>query len=538
MTVRARITLLIGSVSFFIILLGADGVYSLNQTVQGLRTVYLDRVVPLRDLKDISDAYAVSIVDAAHKVRNGNITSQEGLREITNARTLIQSKWTAYLSTFLVDEEQAVIRTIRPLMDASWSDIDTLERIIRNGQTEALDRFVRDTLYQVIDPISNGISQLISVQVDVAGNEYRTSSSRYDTSMIIFGLILALSLLVSSAQAYSLVRFLRLNLGAEPKDLRESAEKIASGDLRPSNSHASPMGVLAEVEVMRSSLNGLVGDITIGSEQIEAATLQLATSAQQVMAGSSQQSNVASSMAASMEELSVSISQIAENAKVAEGVALSVKDNGLVAFSMVESLVQEIKNTSAHIAKGSDDVENLASQSHKINSIVEVIRGIAEQTNLLALNAAIEAARAGEQGRGFAVVADEVRNLAARTAQSTSEIVELVAVINESVDKAKASMRSGCSGIESGNSLVEKTGNAMRLINAAVVDNLDAVAAIAHSLEEQRIAVDDVARNVEVVAHIVEENSEAQAGISESADSLRMLTDDLRRLTRKFTLHS
>jgi len=298
------------------------------------------------------------------------------------------------------------------------------------------------------------------------------------------------------------------------------------------------MGVLAEVEVMRSSLNGLVGDITIGSEQIEAATLQLATSAQQVMAGSSQQSNVASSMAASMEELSVSISQIAENAKVAEGVALSVKDNGLVAFSMVESLVQELKNTSAHIAKGSDDVENLASQSHKINSIVEVIRGIAEQTNLLALNAAIEAARAGEQGRGFAVVADEVRNLAARTAQSTSEIVELVAVINESVDKAKASIRSGCSGIESGNSLVEKTGNAMRLINAAVVDNLDAVAAIAHSLEEQRIAVDDVARNVEVVAHIVEENSEAQAGISESADSLRMLTDDLRRLTRKFTLHS
>ena len=247
---------------------------------------------------------------------------------------------------------------------------------------------------------------------------------------------------------------------------------------------------------MRSSLNGLGGDITIGSEQIEAATLQLATSAQQVMAGSSQQSSVASSMAASMEELSVSISQIAENARVAEGVALSVKDNGLVAFNMVESLVQEIKNTSAHIAKGSDDVENLASQSHKINSIVEVIRGIAEQTNLLALNAPIEAVRAGEQGRGFAVVADEVRNLAARTAQSTSEIVDLVAVINESVDRAKASMRSGWSGIESGNSLVEKTGEAMRQINAAVIDNLEAVAAIADSLGEQRIAVDDVARNV------------------------------------------
>ena len=280
MTVKARITLLIGSVLFFTIMLGVGGMFYLNQTVQGLRTVYLDRVVPLRDLKDISDAYAVSIVDAAHKVRNGNITNQEGLSEIARARTLIETKWTAYLATVLVQEEQTVIRTIRPLMDDSWSDIDALERIIRNGQTEELDRFVRDTLYQVIDPISNGISQLISVQVDVAGNEYQTSSSRYDTGVLVFGLILALSLLVSSAQAYSFVRFLRLNLGAEPSDLRESAEKIAAGDLRPSNSRTAPMGVLAEVEVMRSSLNGLVGDITIGSEQIEAATLQLATSAQ------------------------------------------------------------------------------------------------------------------------------------------------------------------------------------------------------------------------------------------------------------------
>jgi hypothetical protein len=128
-------------------MLGADGMYNLNQTVQGLRTVYLDRVIPLRELKDISDAYAVSIVDAAHKFRNGNITNQEGVSEIARAWTLIQSKWTAYLSTFLVAEEQAVIRTIRPLMDASWSEIETLERIIRNNQTEALDIFVRDDLY-------------------------------------------------------------------------------------------------------------------------------------------------------------------------------------------------------------------------------------------------------------------------------------------------------------------------------------------------------------------------------------------------------
>lgn len=186
MTVKSRITLLIGSVLFFTIMLGVGGMFYLNQTVQGLRTVYLDRVIPLRDLKDISDAYAVSIVDAAHKVRNGNITNQEGLSEIAKARTLIQTKWSDYLSTFLVEDEQAVIRTIRPLMDSSWPEIEALERIIRNNQTDTLDRFVRENLYQVIDPISNGISQLISIQVDVAGSEYETSSSRYETGVFYF----------------------------------------------------------------------------------------------------------------------------------------------------------------------------------------------------------------------------------------------------------------------------------------------------------------------------------------------------------------
>ncbi|SIQ34870.1 methyl-accepting chemotaxis protein [Aquipseudomonas alcaligenes] len=536
MSVRTRIILLVGTVLLSMIMLGVGGLYYLNQTVNGLKTVYLDRVIPLRDLKDISDAYAVSIVDATHKARNGNISYDEALDKIASARKLIETKWAGYLSTVLVEDEQSVIRVVNPLMNNSWSEIDALEGILKNNSSAELDVFVKDNLYQVIDPITDRVSDLISVQTKVAELEYEAGLSRYESGFYIFSSILLVALVLSSVQSYSFAKFLHVNLGAEPGELRSCAEKISSGDLRAFDFLKKPRGVLAEVETMRSNLNGLVGDITLGSEQIEAATIQLATSAEQVLAGSTQQSGVASSMAAAMEELSVSISHIADNAKTAEGVALQVRENGLAATSIVENLIVEIKKTSDHVVKGAEDIDHLASQSHRINSIVEVIRGIAEQTNLLALNAAIEAARAGEQGRGFAVVADEVRNLAARTSQSTSEIVSLVDAINEGIEKAKNSMSSGCSGIDSGLSLVEKAGETMRQINSAVVENLNAVAAIAHSLEEQRAAGDDVARNVEVVAQIVEENSEAQAGIAGSASSLKLLADEMYKMTNKFKI--
>ena len=536
MTVRARLFLLVGTVLLSMIMLGAGGLYYLKQTVYGLKTVYLDRVVPLRDLKIISDAYAVSIVDATHKARNGNIERQQALDEIVKARYLIEKTWSAYLSTVLVPEEEEIIKVVDPLMQDSRSEVDRLERILSSGQSDELDSFVKDSLYQSIDPVTGELAKLIDVQINVARLEYEEGISRYEAGFLVFSIILLFALFASLYQSYSFVRFLRLNLGAEPKDLRSWAGKIASGDLRTFALPVKLRGVLADVEVMRSNLNHLVSDIVSGSEQIEAATIQLAASAEQVVAGSTQQSGVASSMAAAMEQLSVSISHIAENAKTAEGVAISVKENGVAAYSMVEMLISEIKRTSDYVMRSSEDIDHLASQSHKINSIVEVIRGIAEQTNLLALNAAIEAARAGEQGRGFAVVADEVRNLAARTAQSTSEIVGLVDAINDGVGRAKNSMNSGCSVIDSGLALVEQAGAAMRKINSAVVDNLDAVAAISCSLDEQRVAGDDVARNVEVVAQIVEENSEAQAGIASSAASLKLLADEMYKLTNKFKL--
>ncbi len=536
MMMRTRIIVLIISLIGISALLGGTGLYALNETVGSLRTVYLDRVVPLKDLKEISDAYAVSIVDASHKAKNGNFSYFQAAQEVRKARVLIDKNWAAYLATYLVPQEQELVERLTPLMNAAGPELDRLERILGENDKDELQRFIEAELYSTIDPISELISSLTGVQLKVAEQEYNSGIEHYGSSVVFVSFIMLVCLLIAAVQSFLLIKYLNRNLGAEPSELRSAAIKIARGDLRASDYARAPRGVLSEIEVMRTNLFKLVSDVISGSEQIEAATLQLATSADQVTAGAAQQSGVAASMAAAMEEFSVSISHIADNAKTAEGVALTVKENGLTAYAVVQSLISEIQSISVHVVKSSEDIDHLASQSHRINSIVEVIRGIAEQTNLLALNAAIEAARAGEQGRGFAVVADEVRNLAARTSQSTSEIVSLVEAINAGIEQAKASMVNGCSRIDVGMELVQKAGSTMNVINTAVVGNLNAVTAIALALNEQRLAGDDVARNVEVVAQIVEENTAAQSGIAQSAQALKLLGDEMHVLTRKFSI--
>lgn len=536
MTVTQRILTMVFAFLVLVGILVFSGNKFLGETVSGLKTVYEDRVVPLRDLKKVSDAYAVNIVDAAHKARNGNYTFQQSLDEVTTARTLIRSTWDAYMSTALTPDESRLSSGVRSLMEGAERDMDDLERILRSQDAPGLDRFVKEVLYARIDPITAEVSKLMDLQLDVAKVEYEQAAARYETSNMVYLLMALIAAAVSVVQAILLIRYFQQNLGAEPEELRRYAKKIAGGDLRPVDYGRKPVGALAEIESMRSSLNALVGEMTTSSEQIEVATQQLAASAEQVTASSNEQTGVASCMSAAMEELSVSIAHIADNASTAQEVAKSVQASGDLAYGHVQELVREIQRVAEVVSSSSEDVDRLAAQSQRINAIVGVIRGIADQTNLLALNAAIEAARAGDAGRGFAVVADEVRGLAARTAQSTTEIVSLVEAINSGIEQAKTGMSQGCSSIEEGLRIVAKAGESMQSISASVEDNLDAVSAIADSLREQRLAGDDVARNVEVVARIVDENTQAQAGISDSAYSLRSLSDSMFRLSQRFAL--
>jgi methyl-accepting chemotaxis protein len=191
LSVNIRLFLLVGLLSLVSVVVGLMGLKGMSESVSGLRTVYEDRVVPLRDLKVIADLYAVNIVDMTHKVRNGNIEWEEARKNLKDARQGIQKTWTAYKATYLVEEEKKLVADIEPMLAEAEASIKQLHDILEEEDRKAVARYTIDTLYPVIDPISTKFSELIEVQLNVAKAEFTHSQAQYEQSKLISIVLLA-----------------------------------------------------------------------------------------------------------------------------------------------------------------------------------------------------------------------------------------------------------------------------------------------------------------------------------------------------------
>ena len=535
--IRTHLLLLSGTLLCALLIVGLLGLHALKTTEKGLQTVYLDRVVPLRDLKIIADLYAVNIVDATHKARSGELSYGNAQSLIAQAQQEIDKVWRAYLATKLIHEELSLIDEIKPLMLKTQAPLERLQSLLTRGDEAAVEQFARTELYPLIDPISAKFSELIEVQLVEANRQYQLGEATYNQNLYLNIGLLVVALLLGITHATYFNRLLGRQLGAEPAELEAVSARIASGRLDATLAvQKTKSGVMKSVQAMRHNLHDVIGNIGDASEQIESATLQLAASSEQVLNSANVQSDTAAAMAATMEQLSVSINHIAEQAQHTHDRAQRAEELAGTGIEVTSQAIDEIRQVATLVAQCSQDVEHLSAQSGNISAIVDVIRGIAEQTNLLALNAAIEAARAGEQGRGFAVVADEVRNLAGRTAQSTTEIVSLVDAIQSGVRQASGSMGLTCTRVDTGLQLVERSTRTMSEIRQALDDSLRAIGGIATALQQQRAASDQVAQNVEQVAQIVEENSAAQGGIVQAIHGLQDMAQRLQGVVGRFSL--
>ncbi len=324
--------------------------------------------------------------------------------------------------------------------------------------------------------------------------------------------------------------------------LVERVEALSAGDLRV----AQP--VLAadsrnEVDVislafsrMALQIRELVAGVAQTSQELRVAADELQQAAGAALEGSAQASRSANGIAASVDQLSGSIAQVADHAGEAARISEDARQVTVNGRAVVARTEQELIRVAAEIGESAQLIKALGERSQQISNVVGVIGDIADQTNLLALNAAIEAARAGEQGRGFAVVADEVRKLAERTSLSTQEIASTVQAILSETSGAVSRMQSVSGSMSESVDLAREAGVALAGIESHAQQTVGVVHGIADSTRQQSTASQEISRLVGAVAQVAEGNSGRAALNRERAEQLQRLANDLQARLSRFSV--
>jgi methyl-accepting chemotaxis protein len=482
------------------------GLAGMYQVKEGLRTVYEDRVVALRQLKTVSDLYAVDIVDTAHKARNRNLSFDAALLAVKKARTGIKKEWTSYMSTYLTPEEKALAAQAEELRIKAESAAEYLERLLAGKDLQGEEAFTVSEMYPAIDPFTGKVGELVDLQLRVASEEYQASVAQFESrvawtlGILALGLVFALTLGTRIVAGIS-ASLHRMMSSMEHSDLTLTLEVKSKDEL----------GRTAQAfNVYNGKLRETFRDVSDQSTQVASGATELSAAAEELSATTTDLAKVAEAqrsradqMAAGIVELTASIESVAQHAassqELMRGAVTSTEEGRVLGMASEEAM------------------QSVQEQTRQMVQAVRVIQEIARQTNLLSLNAAIEAAKAGALGKGFAVVAEEIRKLADRSSGAAKEIEGLIS--------------STVQAVGTGGERVRATVASLTAIEDGIQRAAESAVEIAHASQEQARTAQEAARLTDANAGELSRSAAASEELSATAEQIARTASDLSRIS-------
>jgi methyl-accepting chemotaxis protein len=521
-----------------LIIICGIAVNMMGKIEDGVMRIYSDRVVPLEDLKIIGDDYAVLVIDAINKANAGGSTAQDAAETLMSAKSNIDTLWKKYLATTLTPKESQLSIEANDMFGPADERIDFLISKLQNMSGNISGQLTDDImpLYGVIDPISGKIAELVSLQIKVAGDEWRLTQDIYQSSVQLFIFFTLCAVVISVVLTIWVLRsvmrpvtdiLMKLKLIKQNSDLTQVFTPYNDDELGMIST--SLTGVITHLRSIIESISDAANTINISSEELQRFTED--TNHRMI-----QQQDESEQTATAMNEMTATVAEVVQSTNFAAEQAKQANDHAENGNIIVRNSIDSISQLSNQIGTTAEVISHLAKESQNIGQVLSVIKGIAEQTNLLALNAAIEAARAGEQGRGFAVVADEVRTLAKRTQHSTLQIETMIGGLQKSVVLAVSSMDEGLVLVNNANDKTSSAG----VVLSEIVTSVDSInelnTQIATAAEEQSYVAESINKSIIAINDITKASSAATEKLTHSVNDLQSLARSMQRQVATFKI--
>lgn len=521
-----------------ILVLAGMNIYSIRQGSSALADVYENNIQPLALLQEM-DSVLKEVRFRMVAVPLDQISMKGSRDHLKEARTRVPQIWTEFkgkLEHVQLDKDN---KKLVEKIDTQLASIDTffakLDEIYASNNKDALLAPLQEEWPLINRNLLKPIAQLIPAQEAAVKKTYEKSSALGQKLTVLSLVVMGVGMVVLLAFAFRLVYVINRNI----RTLNQALMDVSTGNLsiKARVAQQDELGTMADsINQTVAKLHRMISDVKQAADNLAASSSGLSKETEQVSKRADVQSDRVMQVSAAMEEMSVSVTEISSGANnvasastQTETIAQEGRENMARSIEATRRTVETVESSSAIITELSQSIG-------KISEITKVIKDIADQTNLLALNAAIEAARAGEQGRGFAVVADEVRKLAERTTLSTSDITSMVETIRNKTGSSVRAMEEVKREVEAGAGYSNSTSKTLNQIVEAAVQVTSLANQIASATKEQSFASEETAGNMEAISSLTEENTISIHNVGKEAGNMALTAAELQRLVGQFKL--